>query len=316
VGARTSVVIPCYNGEPYLQEALASVAGQTRPAREIIVIDDGSRVPVRAPGNWPGPPLRIERTPNRGLPAARNFGIRLATGQFVAFLDADDAWASNKLAAQEDLLAAQPGAVAAFVRKTARPGWEPVPYIQYPDPSASTDQFTMMLWKRNFIAPSAVLVRRDAILAIGGFDEQQRYLEDWECWFRLLARGAWVQVPLGLCYYRMHPGQMTKHSYAMAEYCRMARRKVIALHGMRLEAAGITAREQDEAVRKEYRARALVSYYRREGGSARLLLWRYIMRHPTDVMAIKYGLFSLVPASLLAMLRGRTVDQVRPSVDA
>src|SRR4051812_35558191 len=101
---RTSVLIPCYNAQQYLPEALASVCAQTRPVREIIVIDDGSLEPVKAPTGWHGPPLKIIRTPNRGLPAARNLGLRHASGDFIGLLDADDAWHPNKTALQEDAI--------------------------------------------------------------------------------------------------------------------------------------------------------------------------------------------------------------------
>jgi len=61
----TSVVIPCYDSQQFLDEALASVREQTSPVREIVVVDDGSPTPMRAPPNWDGPPLRIMRTLNQ-----------------------------------------------------------------------------------------------------------------------------------------------------------------------------------------------------------------------------------------------------------
>jgi glycosyltransferase involved in cell wall biosynthesis len=94
---RTSVIIPCFNIQVYLPEALESVCNQTRAVREIILVDDGSKEPVRPPSDWEGPPLRIIRTENRGPAAARNLGISLAAGTFIAFLDADDAWAPAKV---------------------------------------------------------------------------------------------------------------------------------------------------------------------------------------------------------------------------
>jgi len=78
---QTSVVITCYQVQDYLGEALQSVREQTAPAREIILIDDGSPDPVRVPEGWSGPPLRLVRTKNCGLPAARNLGIAQASGE-------------------------------------------------------------------------------------------------------------------------------------------------------------------------------------------------------------------------------------------
>jgi glycosyltransferase involved in cell wall biosynthesis len=70
-----SVVIPCYNDEEFLGMALDSVHGQTVPVREILLVDDGSTVPIRMPSGWDGPPLHIIRTRNQGLAAARNVGL-------------------------------------------------------------------------------------------------------------------------------------------------------------------------------------------------------------------------------------------------
>src|SRR5262245_4095228 len=190
--AQTSVIIPCYNGQAYLDEALETVRSQTRPAREVIVIDDGSRIPIQSPSAWDGRPLRIIRTPNQGLPSARNVGLSLATGSLVALLDVGDAWHPKKLETQEDALGATPGAVVSFTRCSQKPGWLPCPRFPYPAPDATTSEFWRALWQANFISPSSTLMRRDAIMSVGGFNRKMRYCEDWECWFRLLSKGPFV----------------------------------------------------------------------------------------------------------------------------
>jgi glycosyltransferase involved in cell wall biosynthesis len=305
VSGRTSVIIPCYNGEAFLGEALDSVRAQTRAAHEIIVIDDGSKIPVTAPAGWDGPPLRIVRTPNRGLPAARNLAIELATGEFVALLDADDAWAPAKLERQEDALAARPGVAAAFTHVVPKPGWLPIPPRDYPPPEVTEEAFWARLWEKNFITPSSVMIRRATALAVGGFDRGLRYCEDWEFWFRLLRAGGFVQVAQPLCYYRKHPHQMTKHSYPMIRYWRQARLQIMAKHGDRLEAAGISRERQQENARQEYRGHVLLPFFQRELGAARRLLWGYLLRHPHDLQVLKYAFLSLLPRWLLVRLRGQ-----------
>jgi glycosyltransferase involved in cell wall biosynthesis len=295
----TSVIIPCYNGQAYLPEALDSVRLQTRPAGEIIVVDDGSTEPIRLPENWQGPPLRLLRTHNRGLPAARNLGIAEATGDFVALLDCDDAWQSEKLAMQEEALLAEPNAVLAFTQIAARSDWLPFTSPAYPCPSASHEEMLRALWQRNFITPSSVIVRRAALRRAGGFDESMRYCEDWELWGRLLALGNFVQVAAPLCWYRKHAGQMTKQAEAMAIYRRRARQKFRALLGDALAEIGISYQQQEELAREEYRLDCMFPFYVRQLGAARRLLWSYLLRIGFDAQVFKCAMLSLLPRMML-----------------
>jgi glycosyltransferase involved in cell wall biosynthesis len=95
-----SCVVPVFNGEPYLHEALASIRAQTYRALEIIVVDDGSTDATKAVARGCGDEVRYLWQPNAGPAAARNLGIGSATGDFIAFLDADDLWHAEKLARQ------------------------------------------------------------------------------------------------------------------------------------------------------------------------------------------------------------------------
>jgi glycosyltransferase involved in cell wall biosynthesis len=300
---RTSVIIPCYNGEAYLGEALESVCSQTRAAREIIVVDDGSTRPIQRPTGWTDPPLRIVRTQNRGLPAARNLAISLASGEFVALLDADDAWHVKKIELQEDALVGNPGAVASFTQITEKPGWLPGPVIPYPDPNATINELMVSLWRRNFMTPSTMMIRRQSVLDCGGFDERLRFYEDWEFWFRLLGKGAIIQVPQPLCYYRRHPNQMTKDAYRMTKYFRQALIRIIEHNGTRLELAGIRRSEQLDTLRQDYRSRVLLLFFQRHLWAARLLLWKHLFAHPGDLELAKYALLSFLPRWLLIRLR-------------
>ncbi|MCX6044756.1 MAG: glycosyltransferase family A protein [Chloroflexi bacterium] len=92
-----SVVIPVYNGERYLGQAIASVLAQAHRPIEIIVVDDGSTDGSAKLSQQFGPPVRYHYQPNAGLGATRNLGVTLAQGEFLAFLDADDLWVPNKL---------------------------------------------------------------------------------------------------------------------------------------------------------------------------------------------------------------------------
>ena len=95
-----SVVIPVYNGEAYIGEAIKSVLAQKHPSLEIIVVDDGSTDGTSKIIQQFGPPVYYHYQPNAGLGATRNKGVPLAKGEFLAFLDADDLWVSSKLKLQ------------------------------------------------------------------------------------------------------------------------------------------------------------------------------------------------------------------------
>ena len=302
---QTSVIIPCYNRDEYLQEALESVRSQTRRVREVIVVDDGSTRPVQAPHDWDGPALRIVRTGNRGVSAARNVGISLATGSFVAFLDSDDAWAPKKIELQERALSSSSDCVAVFTHRIEKPGWCPCPPTEYPPPGASDDMFWCFLWKENFITLSSVMVRRDTLLRIGGFNEELRFCEDRELWFRLLTMGRFVKVSLPLSYRRIHQSQMTTNFAATTVHRRKWRLIVMRDHGTRLAAAGISTAEQKEQARREYREDLLILYFRRRLDIVRPLLWRYLLRYPCDLGILKYSLLSVLPVRLLTFLRDR-----------
>lgn len=104
-----SVIIPTYNYGEFLPEAIESARDQTQPDLEIIVVDDGSNDDTpRVLNKLEGSDLRWRRTSNRGVSAARNLGLRMSEGEYVAFLDADDVWSPEKVERQVELLRAEP----------------------------------------------------------------------------------------------------------------------------------------------------------------------------------------------------------------
>ena len=157
--AGVSVVIPAFDAERTLAEALASVAAQTVPAAEVLVVDDGSSDGTAAiVAAHPG--VRLLRQARRGPAAARNRGVREAAGELIAFLDADDLFLPDKLALQLRALEADPtlAGVCGLVRheliEPALAGRIAVPAGNQPGLFAGT-----------------LLVRRADFLATGGFDE-------------------------------------------------------------------------------------------------------------------------------------------------
>ena len=205
-----SVVIPSYNGAGYLGEAIDSALAQTHPAVEIVVVDDGSTDDTRALAARYGEQVRYVYQENRGLPGARNTGIRAARGVYLAFLDHDDRFLPEKLARQVAVLDVRPEVGLVYTgwhfidadgRRLPPTGWD----------RRDGDVFAHLLVE-NMIYPAAAMVRKAPVDAVGGFDETLTGLEDWDLWLRLAQRGVhWACVDEPLLEYRVHPGQMHKH---------------------------------------------------------------------------------------------------------
>lgn len=207
-----SVIIPCYNAERFLAEALASVLAQTRQPHEIIVVDDCSTDGSLAVAEqWAAahPGIRVLRMPQNGGDApARNAAVREATGELVAMLDADDAWEPFHLEEVAGLLDAHPEAVVAgsAVRRTgSRDGlWTP----RFA-PGVPTRVFELALWQ----APqshSTVVIRRAALLELGGYDETSRCTTDVDMWIRLSYRHPFVCTHRVTGTYHWHEQQTSR----------------------------------------------------------------------------------------------------------
>ncbi|MBE9042396.1 glycosyltransferase [Oscillatoriales cyanobacterium LEGE 11467] len=203
-----SVVIPTYNSDRYIAAAIDSVLAQTYPHWEILVVDDGSQDRtqqilqpiVREVGDR----LRYIYQTNQGVSAARNRGIEAARGEFVAFLDADDIFLPDKLAAQIEVFAVQTqlGMVHSGWRRVdavGKPLLDVEPWREIP----TLDLESWLRWKP--VLPSAMMFRRQWLLEAGGFDSRFPPAEDTELVLRLALRGckaAWLRQITVL--YRQH----------------------------------------------------------------------------------------------------------------
>ena len=168
VGMKASVIIPTYNRVNTLARALDSVYAQSWPADEIIVVDDGS-VDETASLCTHYPGLRYVKQRHSGVSAARNHGIRLARGQWLAFLDSDDAWHPEKLAVQIAAVTHHPDSLIChcdehWIRNGRRvnPG--------HRHRKCQGDLFVQSLGLCA-ISPSAVMIKRQVFATYGLFDE-------------------------------------------------------------------------------------------------------------------------------------------------
>lgn len=207
---RVSAVVPCRNAEPWLGEALASVHAQSRPVTEVIVADDastdGSRDVARRGG------ARVVTPPTPGNASrARNAGWRAASGDVIAFLDADDRWRPHHVETVAAVFDRHPEVILAFGQverfgvQTGRFPCE-LPVGRPEDARASAAiQCT--------IPQMAVIIRRAALEAVGGYDETVGTAEDYDLFGRLAHEGRFFACPDVTADYRQHPTQDTRRRW-------------------------------------------------------------------------------------------------------
>ena len=208
-----SVVIPVYNRAATIRAAIESVLRQTYADFELIVVDDGSTDGTRSlVAAIEDPRLRLIPTPrNMGASAARNLGTREARAPWVAFQDSDDEWLPCKLEKQmARLLAPGAGFVAAYCGMLVigtpeggadgRAGRPRIAYVPRPEVRVVEGDILTTLLQTSIVSTQTLVVRREGMLAIGGFDESFRALIDRECLLRLAQLGpiACVDEPLVL----------------------------------------------------------------------------------------------------------------------
>jgi glycosyltransferase involved in cell wall biosynthesis len=190
--AAVSVVIPAYNAADTIGRALDSVAAQTAPPAEVIVVDDGSTDGTAAVvAARTDLPIRLLASPGRGgAAAARNLGIAAARGEFIAFLDADDEWTPDKLARQLAVIvpASRMSFVACRSFEYAHDG-SPIGPVHPDVPVVTGPEAWRTLLAATFVSTPCVLARRSVLQAIGGFDQTLPIAEDQDLWIRLALAG-------------------------------------------------------------------------------------------------------------------------------
>lgn len=181
-----SVVIPAYNSEKYIAKAINSVLSQTMSEFELIIVDDGStdntEKKIRA---FNDKRIKYFYQPNAGPSAARNFGIKQSRGEFIAFLDADDAFMPRKLEFQLKSFKKDTGMVYHSF------------YLQYEGKAAKSlvkfkhnDDYIKQLLTDPFNSiayPSTVMVRKEFMERAGMFNSERKIAEDWDMWLRMAA---------------------------------------------------------------------------------------------------------------------------------
>jgi len=192
---KVSIIIPVYNGEKYISQALESVLMQTYSEFEVIIVDDGSTDATKSSvASYNDSRIAYFYKENGGLSSARNYGIQLSVGEYIAFLDADDIWQPEKLQKQVDFLDSHPdfgivGCDFQFMNDEGKLFGIVRMRKFYPQDGVNLAN----LLKHSFLLPSSIMVRKNVIDDVGVFDPGFDGAEDIEFFLRVFKK-----YPLGI----------------------------------------------------------------------------------------------------------------------
>ena len=171
-----SVIIPTYNRWPMIGEAVRSVLAQTFNGFEVIVVDDGSIDPTVASLNGHDSRLKVLSQPRAGVAAARNAGVDMSRGKYIAFLDSDDLWSPEKLAIQTTFMEQNPALHICQTEEVwIRDGVRVNPKLKHRKPSGDIFRRSLELC---LVSPSAVMMMKELFYSAGRFDESFPVCED------------------------------------------------------------------------------------------------------------------------------------------
>lgn len=222
-----TVVIPTLARPEFLQQALESVHNQTYSPIEVVVVSDPSdsvaEVVERMESNMSTDITHLTNQEPAGLPAARNQGVDAASGDYIAFLDDDDVWYSNKIERQIRAVEAGSETLAGVYcgRHTFTKDWD---YRHTEVPKKDGNLYNDLLARNIIGSPSKVLVGTDAFSTVNGFDPSVKYHEDWEFYLRFSKTYDWSCISAPLMARIAHPDAMSRDADAKKD----ARRRIIS----------------------------------------------------------------------------------------
>lgn len=294
-----SVIIPTYNSAALVTAAVESALAQTLQPSEVIVIDDGSTDDTRQ--RLSNHRVRYLHQPNQGVAAARNLGLREASGDLIAFLDADDVWHPRKLELQIAAIEANPDVL---LLGTSVFDWPVERFANIDQAGVVTPTPWCKLAIKNRLVTSSVVLRRSALAQAGEFDTALQGPEDHDLWLRIAETGVVATLNLPLTGYRQVEGSLSRQATTMRAGMRQILRKLdqrrawAGNHWLRRKAYGYC----DYSC--AYMAGAAGLPAQALGDVARSLLW-YPLPYGKSEVRFPLARLRLLPMNLARLLRLR-----------
>lgn len=284
--SKVSVIIPAYNAAAFVARAIDSALHQTEPPLEILVIDDGSSdETAEVVAAYPAP-VRLLKKANGGPASARNLGARLARGEWLAMLDADDWWAPRKLECQLALATVPDIGLIHGPATTSR--------LNVPSELTFDD-----LWEQNWIINSSALICRSVFESAGGFNEDRNLIstEDYNLWLHIAAAG-WRIVTC------KDADALTFYSRGIGISSNIERFLAASLYncdtiGRKFELTPAKIREKRVQI---YQSAGVAALYERRMALARQLLRRSFVMAPSGSQALHLAA-AYTPSSVLNLRR-------------
>lgn len=282
---RISVVMPCYNAAPYLEEAVGSALRQSYGDVEVVLVDDGStdgsaEIAARLEAEHPER-IRLAHTNHLGPYPARNHALRMIRGEYVAFLDADDWWDAGTLEKLHSALLATKADIAYCGWQNVGEGVVSEPYVP---PEYERDDPVAHFVRTCPWPIHGALIRRSLVEKLGGFSERRFSSMDYDFWLRALAMSRQiVRVPEVLAFYRWHgQGQVSAVKWRQVIDALVAQQDFIKANPAlvaHLPAERLRDLTEGKVLRQAYRA-----FWKRDLATAQKLF-----RHAASAGAYKLG---------------------------
>jgi glycosyltransferase involved in cell wall biosynthesis len=306
-----SVVVPVYNGEKTIQETVESVLSQTLSDLELLVINDGSQdSTLERVSSFQDSRIKVFSYANAGLAASRNRGLKLASSDYISFIDADDLWTLDKLESQYQALQKNPQAAVAY-------SW--TDYID--DSSQFLRRGSHITVNGNVYAKlliidflengSNALIRKQALIDVGGFDESLPAAEDWDIFLKLAAYYPFVTVSSPQILYRLSSNSMSANVVRQEAACVTVLNRAFT---QAPESLQYLKRYSFGNLYKYLTAKILEGYPDRQRGlAASRLFWNCIQQDPSLLSArvtlkvlVKIAAMTVLPSPLSQILLAKT----------
>lgn len=307
---RVSIVVPAYNSQAYISQALQSIRGQTFTDWEILVIDDGSTDLTLQTAKASNVPFRYFSQAHRGPGAARNMGIKESLGEWVAFLDADDVWLPTKLADQFQAVDQCSGVGAvycdAYLKENDKVLERKSDQVQLP----SGDIALQVLLDPRIICTSTLLFRKALWSKVGMFDESSPISEDWEWFVRLACHTPIIDVSEPLVNYRLHAGNTHRNlDLNLPHARRMLKKAIFSFESIKGKLPAELRRRLWHTFFQTYGIAYLFAW---RPAKALPFFVRAMLCSPTNLRNYGYISASVLPSGVLQALqrrRGRPVEK-------